>query len=168
MRHSKEWLDNGWQNIKPRTDVVSAIYGTEKISEIDKEDGLPSGNRAIVSPLNDDALPHKVIKSGEPKLGGEDKLPIKSHVIRDLTKDYLLAQLRWRSSGKRRRGRSPVHKAQCGTTTSSSSVEAGMLTFEEFFVNASLKLDPDNCKSARDSRFSSSVVPPVTNLVMSR
>lgn len=158
MRHSKEWLDNGWQNIKPRNDVVSAIYGTEKISEIDKEDGLPSGNRAIASPLNDDALPQKVIKSGEPKLGSEDNLPNKSRVIRDLTKDYLLAQLRWRSSGKRRRGRSPVHKAQCGT----SSVEAGMLTFEEFFVNASF------CKSARDSRFSSSVVPPVTNLVMSR
>lgn len=159
LRHSKEWFDNGWQNIKQRPDVVSALNGSDKISDVKKDD-LPSlGNRDLAAPLNNDALPQKMIKIGEPVSACADKPVIKSQAVRDLTKDYLLAQLRWRSSGKRRRGRSPVLKA---------GVEAGLPTFEAFFVNSSLKLDPENCKSSRDSRFSSSVVPPLTNLVMSR
>ncbi|XP_057765702.1 uncharacterized protein LOC130986331 isoform X2 [Salvia miltiorrhiza] len=160
LRHSKEWLNNGWQNIKQRPDIVLAVYGSDKISCIKKDD-LPScDSTALAAPLNNDALPQKMIKTGEAVSAREDKMVIECpQVVRDLTKDYLLAQLRWRSSGKKRRGRSPVHKA---------GVEAGLPTFKGFFVNSSLKLDADNCKSSRDSRFSSSVVPPLTNLVMSR
>lgn len=164
MRHSKEWFDNGWQKIKQRPDLVSTIYGTSKISDID-QDGSPFDGRDLAAPLNNDALPQKVIKIGESILDSDDKKPNESQAVRDLSKDYLLAQLRWKSSGKRRRGRSPVHKAQFGTN---SSNETGLRTFEKFFVNSSLKFDPDNCKYASDSHFSSSVVSPLTNLVMSR
>ncbi|KAH6771397.1 hypothetical protein C2S52_016200 [Perilla frutescens var. hirtella] len=156
LRQSKEWFDNGWQNIKQRPDVVSAIYGTDKTCHITKDE-LPSDNRDIAAPLNDDAPVQKVAKIGEPIFARDNKMKTEPLVIRDLTKDYLLAQLRWRSSGKRRRGRSPPHKA-----------EAAFERFDEFFASSPLNLDADNCKSARDSRFSSSVVPAMTNLVMSR
>ncbi|XP_047941141.1 uncharacterized protein LOC125188379 isoform X6 [Salvia hispanica] len=156
LRHSNEWFDNTWQNIKQRLDVLSALYGSNKISDT-KKDELPSfDNREIAAAsLNEDALHQKVIKTGDPTPVRDGKMVVESQAFRDLTKDCLLGQLRWRSSGKRRRSRSPVK----------AGVEAA---FAGFFVNSALKLDPDNCKSLRDSRFSSSVVPPMSNLVVSR
>ncbi|XP_042003557.1 uncharacterized protein LOC121752510 isoform X1 [Salvia splendens] len=159
LRHSNEWFDNTWQNIKQRLDVVSALYGRDKISDTNKDE-LPSfDNREVAAAsLNDDALHQKMIKTGDPMPVRDGKVVVESQAFRDLTKDCLLGQLRWRSSGKRRRSRSPVK----------AGVEAGLPTFVGFFVNSTLKLDPDNCRSSRDSRLSSSVVPPLSNLVMSR
>ncbi|KAG6391700.1 hypothetical protein SASPL_149458 [Salvia splendens] len=135
LRYSKEWFDNGWQNIKPKPDVVSKLHGSEKISETKKDEPPSSVKIKLAVSLDNDALNQKMIK-----------MP-----ARDLTRDYLLAKLRWRSSGKRSRGRSPVK----------SCAEAGLSTFKGVFVNSSMKLDPDRCKSSRDSRFSSSVVSPI-------
>lgn len=116
---------------------------------------MPSfDNQDLVVPLDNSSLPEKVIKTLDPKSTLVDRRPAKS-LVRDLTKDSLLAQLRWRSLGKRRRCRSPPHKA--GDEFS---------TFEEYFVNKSLKLDSENnCKSVGDAHFNSSSV---LNLVMSR
>ncbi|KAI3467108.1 hypothetical protein Pfo_023771 [Paulownia fortunei] len=165
LRHSKEWFDNGWQNIKERPDLVSAFSVINKMSDIG-QDGAPFDYRDNAAPIHNDALPQKVIKIGDTMADSNDKMPNEPQVIRDLSKDFLLARLRWKSSGKRRRGRSPVHKVHFGTN--SSSVETGLQTFEKFFVNSSLKIDPDICKYASDSHFSSSVASPLTNLVMSR
>ena len=154
LRYSKEWFDNGWQNIKPKPDVVSKLDGSEKISETKKDEPPSSVKIKLAVSLDNDALNQKMIKT----LAQDDKMVAEPPAVRDLTKDYLLAKLRWRSSGKRSRGRSPVK----------SCPEAGLSTFKGVFVNSSMKLDQDHCKSSRDSRFSSSVVSPMSNLVMSR
>lgn len=83
----------------------------------------------------------------------------------DLSKDNLLAQLKWKSSKKRRRG--------CGTSAQKlhhidSSDVSPARTRERFVIPPSLKLDHENCKYVGDSLFSSSVVPHLTSLVMSR
>ncbi|KAK4430198.1 hypothetical protein Salat_1320500 [Sesamum alatum] len=162
LRCSKEWFANGWQNIKERPDLVSAFSGINKVSDIDR-DGASFDNKDLAAPIqNDDALPQTLMKIGDSVADNDGKMPI----VRDLSKDYLLARLRWKSSGKRRRCRSPIHKVHFGTN--GSSFETGLQTFKKFFASSSLKFDPDYCKYASDSHFSSSVVPPLTNLVMSR
>lgn len=119
----------------------------------------------LPAPIKVVALPQPAVKiSYDSILDNHSKTPKGSPTgVRDLSKDCLLASLRWKASGKRRRGRSPVHRGQFGNN--SSSVEAGLHTFSKFLVNSSLNLDRDNCKYANDTHFSSSVVP---SLVMSR
>ncbi|KAL0396808.1 UNVERIFIED_CONTAM: hypothetical protein Scaly_0129200 [Sesamum calycinum] len=165
LRRSKEWFASGWQNIKERPDLVSAFSGINKISDID-QDGAPFDNKDLAAPVQNDAVPQTLIKIGDSVVDNDGKMPIESQAVRDLSKDNLLATLRWKSSGKRRRCRSPIHKVHFGTN--GGSFETGLQTFKKFFDSSSLKFDPDYCKYASDSHFSSSVVPPLTNLVMSR
>lgn len=144
-------------------DRVSAFY-SNKISDA-KLDGLQFDAKDPPAPIKVDSPPQPVVKVNDSMLGNHIKTPKESppQGVQDLLKDCLLARLRWKASGKRRRSRSPVHKGQFGNNR--SSVEAGLQTFEKFLVNSTLKLDRDNCKYANDSHFSSSVVP---SLVMSR
>ncbi|KAG8366598.1 hypothetical protein BUALT_Bualt17G0096500 [Buddleja alternifolia] len=161
MRRSKEWFDNRWQSIKGRPQLVSTIYGINKCSDIDQV-GAPIANKDLGSIHNDDPL-QKPVKIGDSMTNSDEKTPNDSQFVRDLSKDYLLARLRWKSSGKRRRGRSPLHRAQF---SANSIDDTGIQTLEKFFVNS--KFDQDNCKYARDSHFGSSAASPLTNLVMSR
>ncbi|KAL2234981.1 UNVERIFIED_CONTAM: hypothetical protein Sindi_1230300 [Sesamum indicum] len=165
LRRSKEWFASGWQNIKERPDLASAFSGINRISDID-HDVAPFDNKDLAGRIQNDALPQTPIKIGDSVADNVGKMPIECQAVRDLSKDYLLARLRWKSSGKRRRCRSPVHKVHFGTN--GSNFETGLQTFKKFFASSSLKFDPDYCKYASDSHFSSSVVPPLTNLVMSR
>ncbi|KAL0380754.1 UNVERIFIED_CONTAM: hypothetical protein Sangu_0139700 [Sesamum angustifolium] len=165
LRRSKEWFASGWQNIKERPDLVSAFSGINKISDI-YQDGAPFDNKDLAAPIQNDAVPQTLIKIGDSVVDNDGTMPIESQAVRDLSKDNLLATLRWKSSGKRRRFRSPIHKVHFGTN--GGSFETGLQTFKKFFDSSSLKFDPDYCKYASDSHFSSSVVPPLTNLVMSR
>ncbi|KAL0463602.1 UNVERIFIED_CONTAM: hypothetical protein Slati_0247800 [Sesamum latifolium] len=162
LRRSKEWFAGGWQNIKERPDLVSAFSGINKIFD----NGAPFDNKELAAPTQNEAVPQTLIKIGDSVADNDGKMPIESQAVRDLSKDYLLARLRWKSSGKRRRCRSPIHKVHFGTN--GSSFETGLQTFKKFFASSSLKFDPDYCKYASDSHFTSSVVPPLTNLVMSR
>ncbi|KAK6157658.1 hypothetical protein DH2020_011906 [Rehmannia glutinosa] len=161
LRHSKEWLEGGWQDIKERPDLVSAISAVNKISNIG-QDAAPCDSRDLIAPIHSDASTQKAIKMDDSIAKSENE----SQAVIDLSKDYILARLRWKSSGKRRRSRSPVHKVHSGNNT--TTVETGLQTLEKFIVNSSLKFDSDICKYASDSHFSSSVVSSLTNLVMSR
>ncbi|KAL8463203.1 hypothetical protein ACS0TY_034008 [Phlomoides rotata] len=164
LRQSKEWINDGWQNINPRPDLVSALNGKNQIPDV-KQDGLQFDEKDLPAPIKVYASPQLVIKISDSVLENHNKTPKESPAqgVRDLSKDCLLARLRWKASGKRSRGRSPVHKGQFGNNR--SSVEARLQTFEKLLVSSSLKLDRDNCKYANDSHFNSSVVP---SLVMSR
>ena len=89
-------------------------------------------------------------------------------LVLDLSKDDSLSQLKWKSSGKRKRGTSAcVQKLNCSRNLIKST--AGSVTCERFLIPASLrKVDNDNCKYMGDPLFSSSVVPTLTSLVMTR
>ncbi|GFQ06964.1 hypothetical protein PHJA_002840500 [Phtheirospermum japonicum] len=169
LRHSMEWLENGWQNLKERPDLASKLSSTNKISEIGPSNNALSDNRAkrAAPSHNNTAPPRIVIKIGGDSIPAkDDKVANETRHVRDLSKDNLLARLRWKSSGKRRRSRSPVKKALSGNSNNNSAVE--FQTWEKFFVSSSLKYDSDNCKYGSDAHCGSSVVSSLTNLVMSR
>ncbi|KAF2317763.1 hypothetical protein GH714_041067 [Hevea brasiliensis] len=90
-----------------------------------------------------------------------------SVVVPDLSKDYFLAQLRWNTSKKRRRGSgnsgTTMHKKQDGGEYSSQVV--GSKACEKFILSATRKVDHENCKYIRDALFSSAVAQPLTSLV---
>ncbi|PIN05951.1 hypothetical protein CDL12_21498 [Handroanthus impetiginosus] len=163
LRHSKEWFDNRWQSIKERPDLVSSLFGLNKVSDVN-HDGAPFDNRDPSTLIHHDTSP-KVNKINDSMADNDNEISNEPEGVRDLSKHYLLAHLRWGSSGKRRRSRSPVHRMNfdCNNT-----VDHGFNSFEKFFLNSSLKFDSDNCKYASDPHFSSSVVSSLSNLVMSR
>ncbi|KAL2485152.1 Agenet domain-containing protein/bromo-adjacent-like proteiny (BAH) domain-containing protein [Abeliophyllum distichum] len=168
LRHSQEWYENGWKFFKERPEVVSVLssqkakQGMEK--SLDFNLVAAHENREPAGIICNNALPVKIVVGcGDSMAGIEDKKPKELKVVRDLTKD-LLGQLRWKSSGKRRCSRSPVHKVHFGANSSDSGIQA----FDRFFTNSSLKVDPDNCKYASDSLHTSSVVSSFPSLVMSR
>ncbi|KAL6573678.1 hypothetical protein OROHE_002137 [Orobanche hederae] len=157
LRRSMEWLDNNWHDIKERPDLVSRFSSMNKTH--DRNNTQP--DKRIASPQN-------VIKTDDSSSDVNHKKANEHPPISDLSNDNLLSRLCWKSSGKRRRSRSPVNKAQSGDRYVDTAVKAGFQSWEKFFVNSSLKFDSDNCKYVGDSHFGSSVASPLTNLVMTR
>ncbi|XP_027153150.1 uncharacterized protein LOC113753249 isoform X1 [Coffea eugenioides] len=159
LRHSQEWLEDGWKQLKERSDLVSVLSGLEI-----KQDIANCGNvkpeKAVLC-YDRDLVDNSVVDMGDEKLN-------ELKVMRDLSKDDLLSQLRWKSSGRRRRSRSPVHKLQFGVHDNNKRVEdSHKQTYRKYF-GLPLKVDPDNCKYRGDSSFGSSIVSPLSNLVMTR
>uniref|UniRef100_A0A5B6ZQB1 BAH domain-containing protein n=1 Tax=Davidia involucrata TaxID=16924 RepID=A0A5B6ZQB1_DAVIN len=174
LRHSQEWLGNGWNLIKERPDVVTSLLSglDTKLIMVKPRDGKLDqaticDKRRLVSIIHKDSLSIKdkigCINSQVDSV--EDKVK-EVELARDLTKDELLAQLKWKTSKKRRQRGNSVKKLHC--SGNKNEVTVGMQTCESFFIPTSLKVDHDNCKYIGDSLFSSSVVPPLTSLVMSR
>lgn len=156
LRHSQEWLQNGWKQLKEMSDLVSELCG--------KQDAVDCG----------DVKPEKTVSYGDGDLidnakvdQGNEKLD-ESTVVRDLSKDDVLSQLKWKSSGRRRRSRSPVHKLNFAVHDKKRVEDSHKQTYQRLFNIKTLKVDPDHCKYMGDSPFGSSVVSPLTNLVMTR
>ncbi|KAJ9163356.1 hypothetical protein P3X46_023033 [Hevea brasiliensis] len=148
LRHSQEWLGNGWMRLKERPDVACAILSIPETKQV----------------VNSDESKFDCSSDSGSDRGRE------SVVVPDLSKDYFLAQLRWNTSKKRRRGSgnsgTTMHKKQDGGEYSSQVV--GSKACEKFILSATCKVDHENCKYIRDALFSSAVVQPLTSLVMSR
>ncbi|KAL6538943.1 hypothetical protein OROMI_025269 [Orobanche minor] len=157
LRRSMEWLDNNWHDINERPDLVSRFSSMNKTH--DRNNTQP--DKRIASPQN-------VIKTDDSSSDVNHKKANEHPPISDLSNDNILSRLCWKSSGKRRRSRSPVNKAQSGDRYVNTAVKTGFQSWEKFFVNSSLKFDSDNCKYVGDSHFGSSVGSPLTNLVMTR
>ncbi|XP_073302669.1 uncharacterized protein [Primulina huaijiensis] len=169
LRRSQEWIGNGWKNIKNRPEIISTLLEQETLLSTNKDADVkleagPFGKGDFSLPVDTNDLPNKVSKICGPMVIHDIKMPNDLETIRDLSKDLLLTHLSWKSSGKRRRSRSSVHKLRYGANCDYS----GMQSFEKSFVRPSLKFDPDNCKYTNDSHFNPSVVSPMTSLVMSR
>lgn len=155
--------------MKERPDLVNQILSGLPTKQVVSEtcDGEPTqvaicDNRQIVK----DGAGF----SNSPSVSGNDKVE-ELEVAPDLSKDDSLAQLKWKSSRKRRRGSgSSVQKLHYDDSNSKSSPEAvGSHTCERFLITTSSLMDNhENCKYIRDSLFNSSVVPSLTSLVMSR
>ncbi|XP_073299974.1 uncharacterized protein [Primulina huaijiensis] len=169
LRRSHEWIDNGWKNIKDRPEVISTLLERETLLSTNNDADVKMeagsfGKGDFSLPVDTYDLPKKASEICGPMEIHDIKMLNDLETIRDLSKDLLLTQLRWKSSGKRRRSRSPVNKL----LYVANGDYLGMHSFEKFLVNPSLKFDPDDCKYSSDSHFNSSVVSSMTSLVMSR
>ena len=170
LRHSQEWLGNGWTQMKERPDLVPAVLssietkqGSQKSFHDDSAQVTDSENKsARKDEFKDSCSGSESDKDGKAK---------ELKRVLDLSKDNFLGQLKWNSSKKRRRGSGSsaqkLHQLDAVVSNGAPDVTASR-TCERFGIPTSLKLDHENCKYVGDSLFSSSVVPPLTSLVMSR
>ncbi|KAM7484543.1 hypothetical protein LguiA_000552 [Lonicera macranthoides] len=181
LRSSQEWLGTGWKHLKERPELVTCILSClEKNPVVISCDSKPnqvaiSCNKELVDTADKDSLPTKsevrITSSSVDSVA--EKLKDKKYAVRDLLKDDLLAQLKWNSSRKRKNCRNSfkkLHYRVVGKNNKSRSEVLGAQTCEKFFICSSLKVDHDNCSKyiGGGPLFSSSVVSPLTNLVMSR
>jgi hypothetical protein len=171
LRHSQEWLRNGWEQIKERPDLATSL-----VSQLDKKQVLGKSCNGSVEQVA--ICESELVRKDESGRSdscqvsefGKD-VKVKEHeVVTDLSKDNLLTQLKWKSSRKRRRGSgSSVQKMHYIVADKDGTPDVMVSrTCERFLIPTSLKVDHENCKFVGDSLFSSSVVPPLTSLVMSR
>ncbi|XP_030471816.1 uncharacterized protein LOC115689800 isoform X2 [Syzygium oleosum] len=170
LRHSREWSENRWIHIRNRADVVTAILPHLRVDQHVEEH---HSNEAAEAAIKDYC---KTSRNNE--AGRENPLDHRSYsqydgvdeslAVPDLLKDDSLAHLKWKVSRKRSRsGGSSSLKVQFDNDCTSSP-EMGICTRARFLMDATMKVDHENCKFAGDSLFSSSVVPTLTSLVMSR
>ncbi|XWS69785.1 hypothetical protein CRYUN_Cryun04dG0208400 [Craigia yunnanensis] len=163
VRQSQEWLGNRWINIKERHDLVSSILWGRK------QDAIKSYDCNLVKTTICDGGQCGKDAGGcndSPLEPGNDRAK-DADLVPDLSKDDFLSQLKWKSSGKRKRGTvTCVQKLNYSRNLIKST--AGSVTCERFLIPSSLKVDNDNCKYMGDPLFSSSVAPPLTSLVMTR
>ncbi|XP_004151400.1 uncharacterized protein LOC101211122 isoform X1 [Cucumis sativus] len=160
LRHSQEWLGNRWMHLQERPDIAMSIMS--RISN----DGLPDKVSTMSSQV-------ALCDQKQPGEGGSQPSELRSNslvdkakescTIPDLSKDGLLTKLRWTGSKKRSQpSSSSSGKSFPSPVASSSPCESS------FMIPSSMKMDHDNCKYMGDSLFNSSVVPPLSSLVMSR
>ncbi|XVE85943.1 hypothetical protein DITRI_Ditri17bG0132600 [Diplodiscus trichospermus] len=163
VRRSLEWLGNWWINMKERHDVVTSILLGGK-----QDAGKSNDCNLVKTTICDDVQCGKdTADCNDSAVEPENDQAKDVGLVPDLSKDDLLSQLKWKSSGKRKRGTGTcVQKLNCSQNVIKST--AGSVTCERFLIPSSLKVDNDNCKYRGDPLFSSSVVPPLTSLVMTR
>ncbi|XP_031097491.1 uncharacterized protein LOC116001716 isoform X2 [Ipomoea triloba] len=173
LRHSQEWLADGWKHLKERHELVSVLLGDSTVKQTVKESSDVILERHTtcsngVHHLSTEKPRDEVASAGNTDADAGERLKVLEGV-HDLSKDNRLAQLRWKTSGKRRRCRSPVNKVRLSFERNQNvTKESGMQIKETLFIPSSLKVDLDNCKYITDSLFNSSVVSPLSSLVMSR
>ncbi|GAA0158661.1 hypothetical protein LIER_15625 [Lithospermum erythrorhizon] len=172
LRNSQEWLNNGWNKLNERPDIVSSLSlpgpkssiitcpstKPDRVTTSDDKDSLFSGLKDVKLEKNENVVvrrPRVVIKP-------------KTDAARNM-KDDLLDRLSWKSSGKRCVRRT-FHKFNYGAKVKNNgALDTRVQTSERFKISSSSRHDPDYCKSVPTSTplFSSSAVSNLTSLVMS-
>ncbi|XP_031386799.1 uncharacterized protein LOC116200187 isoform X2 [Punica granatum] len=150
LRPSQEWIGNRWVLVKDRPEVLTSmvqLLQRKHVGEVNSENGA-----GLESPHSDT----------------KDAIINKLQAVRDVCKDTSLANLKWKSSGKRtyRRRKAFLKEHPESEKVSVRDVETHVL--DEFLIRPSFKVDRDKCKFISDSLFNHSVVPPLSSLVMSR
>lgn len=180
LRPSQEWVNNKWNQMKERRDVVSSL-----LPDVTRENRLhmsSDGDRPVQTsvknveaetPRGNLVSPSKPLYSNDPSTE-----MAKGAAVPNLSDVCHLDSLKWSSSRKRRcarelgRGRSRG-KRQCGSGSSSSSsqeeVEASSNACSKFLLPKTLTVvDSENCKIGGSDPV---LVTPMTlcsNLVMSQ
>ncbi|OAY31298.1 uncharacterized protein LOC110600458 isoform X1 [Manihot esculenta] len=164
LRHSQEWLGNGWMLIKARLDVAHSVSSISETKQVVRSD-----DKLIQIAISDST------QSGKTKPGcsdyssdsGSDRG--RESVVPDLSKDSFLAQLRWNVPKKRRRGAgSSVQRCNKKDGKKSSTQVVRSYACDRLMLSMTRKVDHENCKYMGDSLFSSAVAQSLTSLVMSR
>ena len=163
-------MGSGWTSLKDRPDLVNSI----SLSNLDRKPVAEKSSEGKSVPATVcDSRQSRQDETGSTKSHLNSQMDeVKSmRVVPDLSKDDLLAQLRWKSSRKRRRGGCfSGQKLRSNDNDSKSNSDDGgsPMACERFLISTSMKLDNENCKYIGDSLFNTSVVSPLTSLVMSR
>ncbi|XVF03417.1 hypothetical protein REPUB_Repub04eG0259500 [Reevesia pubescens] len=163
VRQSQEWLGKRWINLKERHDLVSSkLWGRKQDAGKSHDCDLEKNTICEGGQCGKDATDC----NGSPVDRGNDRAKFVG-LVPDLFKDDLVSQLKWNSFRKRKHVTSTcVQKLNCSRNFMKST--GGSVTCEKILIPASLKVDNDNCNYMGDPLFSSSVVPPLTSLVMTR
>ncbi|XP_074325962.1 uncharacterized protein LOC141664002 isoform X2 [Apium graveolens] len=165
LRPSQEWLGIGWKQMNDRPDLVSSVF-SDLCRKLDTAKFCDGGCPPCKSVACDDKVQFRYLQ--EDTLLKSYEVNDKSAVL-DIVKDDLLANLKWKSSRKRKHSRISSEKlCQNGTKNISSIRAFGTCTWEKFFVSSSIKVDQENRKFTRESAFSSSTVSPLSNMVLSQ
>ncbi|KAM3691416.1 hypothetical protein ACB098_08G013400 [Castanea mollissima] len=161
LRHSQEWLGGVWTHLKDRPDLVSSILSCSERKPVAEKSS--EGKSAQATICGSRQSKQDETESNDSRLDSEYDNVKSVGVVPDLSKD-LCAQLRWKSSRKRRRG-----GGFSGQKLRSSDNDSKSTSDERFLIPLSMKVvDHENCKYIGDSLFSTSVVSPLSSLVMSR
>lgn len=168
LRHSQEWLGSGWTQIKERPDLVPAVLSSLETNHV-LQKSCHSNSAEVTNFEGKSRRKDESVSKDSCDYSDSDK----DGEVKDLSKDNLLSQLKWKSSKKRRRGSgSTVYRVHRVDTVLHDDAPNGTVSAsrpcERFVIPTSLKVDRENCKYVGDSLFGSSVVPPLTSLVMSR
>lgn len=162
VRQSQEWIGNRWINIKDRQDLANSILrGWKQVEgksyDCNVEDTTVCDG--VQYSANGTDCNESPVEPGNVR--AKDVIV----VVPDLSKDDLLSRLKWKSSRKRR-NTTYVQKLNYSRNVIKNT--SGLVTCERFINPSSINVDNDNCKYMGDPLFSSSVVPPLTSLVMTR
>lgn len=143
------------------TSVLSSLC--RKLDTVKSRDG---GSPPCESVACDDKVQFGLDQ--EDTLLNSHKVDDKLEVL-DIVKDDLLGNfIKWKSTRKRNHSRIFSEKlSQSGTKNKSSIRAFGTRTWEKFYVSSSsIKVDQENRKYTRESAYSSSVVSPLSNMVL--
>ncbi|KAK1374578.1 BAH domain-containing protein [Heracleum sosnowskyi] len=165
FRPSQEWLGIGWKQINDRPDLVTSVL-SDLCRKLDTVKSCEGGSPPCKSVACDDKVQFGFDQ--EDTLLNSYKVKDK-FVVGDIVKDDLLANLKWKSSRKRKHSRISSEKLyQSGTKNKSSTRAFGTRTWEKFFVSSLIKVDQENRKYTRQSAFSSSIASSLSNMVLSQ
>ncbi|KAL2905103.1 hypothetical protein RDABS01_003813 [Bienertia sinuspersici] len=185
LRHSLEWLSGTWKELSERADVAAALLSDavkegrcRKISSDKHLQMLVSKEKHVECDRGKNCSCGTQNKCSNLHMYTASKKTNSSAVV-DLLKDDSLSQLKWKSSCKRRRSSGfVVQKLQSRRSYGISPENTWSHEHDGFLITSPLKVEKedcesvqvehDNCKYMNDSLFSSSVVTPLTSLVMSR
>ncbi|XP_039069459.1 uncharacterized protein LOC120216002 isoform X2 [Hibiscus syriacus] len=164
IRRSQEWVGNRWISMKERCDLVGIVLRSGKHNASNSND--PNFDKNTIRCDGGQIIKDSSDCNDSPGESGNDGAKDEC-LVPDLSKDDWLSQLKWKSSGKRKRVSSThVRKLNCSRNLIKSTARS--VSSERFLIPASMKVDNDNCKYIGHPLFSSSVVPPLTNMVMTR
>ncbi|RDX95352.1 DUF724 domain-containing protein 3, partial [Mucuna pruriens] len=165
LRLSQDWVVNDWVTVRERPDLVASILSTLKTNQ---NSCKSTDSKSTAASTGDGRIQSK---QSETCSDSERNRPRKPEVVPDLLKDDLLSRLRWKITGKRRRGSGTSYrKPRCPVSHRKRSPKVMRSNApDSFVIPASLKVDHDDCKYVGDpSIFTSSVVPSLTSMVMCR
>lgn len=154
-------MGSEWIHVKDRPDLVNLILSSLETKPVAGKSSDGKSAQSTV-PYSRHSRQDET-GSRDFRLDSEDDKAKLLEAVRDLSKDDYLAQLRWKSSRKRRRGAGiSVQKLRSNYNGSK------IMSCERFLIPTSMKVDHENCKYMGDSLFGTSVVSSLTSLVMSR
>ncbi|KAJ8448234.1 hypothetical protein Cgig2_025158 [Carnegiea gigantea] len=179
LRPSQEWIGNTWKQLNEQPALAVSIISKLGVTET-------TNVKEPTSVVCKDKQPEHIMPKGDFSHGDSDhsrnllldsEQKASGSPIFDLSKDDFLSQLRWRTSKKRKRIYVPRVEPS-GNKRSSPGRTKALENHQEFVVPRNLKAEKESCKTAKvdrdkckyisDSILTSSAVPPLTSLVMSR
>lgn len=162
--------------MQERPDIATSILS--RVANADLPDKVSSEGKLALSTqveiCDSKAAREGRSQSSEPRPNSNADRAKEVCTVRDLSKDGSLAKLRWTGSKKRSQPSSSSSSNAFGKRVEDASKSfpsplACSSGCDRFMMGSSMKVvDHDNCKYLGESMFTTSVVPPLSSLVMSR